>query len=272
MRRLDPLVTLILIGGLVFAVMSGLVPPEPDDREIIVDRQALIEFVQFRTRSFNASKAEEILDAMDPAAYAQLRADYVDEEILYREAQSLQLDRSDYVIRLRMVQKLEFLNESLLPQRAPNAEDLTQFYNDNQAAFTDTARISFVHMFRAQGEITLPEGLTPQNTAAFSDLFPYQLSYADRPRDLIEAHFGADMTDKLFAASTPLDQWIGPMRSRHGVHFVMITARHPQRLIPQAELGDRLREAWQTEDRKQRLAALMVELRAAYKIDFQDGR
>ncbi len=272
MRRFDPLVTLILVGGVVFAALTWLVPPEPDTRKIIVDRQTLIEFVQFRTRSFDTKKAEEILDAMDPVAYEQLRTDYVDEEILYREAQSLQLDRSDYVIRLRMVQKLEFLNESLLPQMTPSTEDLTQFYNDNQAAFTDTARISFVHMFRAQDEIALPEDLTPQNTATFSDLFPYQLSYADRPRDLIEAHFGAAMADRLFSSSTPLNQWVGPLRSPHGLHFAMVTARHPQRLIPQAEIGARLLEAWQADDRKQRLAALMAELRAAYKIDFQDGR
>jgi hypothetical protein len=50
----------------------------------------------------------------------------------------------------------------------------------------------------------------------------------------------------------------------------MISARHPQRLIPQSELGARLLDAWRTEDRKRRVAELMTELRAAYKIDFQD--
>ena len=270
MRRIDPLFALILIGGVIFAVVSWLAPPAPDDRHIVVDRQALIEFVQFRTRSFDPEKAAQILDAMDPAAYAQLRSDFIDEEILYREARSLQLDQSDYVIRLRMVQKLEFLNESLLSPANPSAEDLTQFYNDHQDVFTDAARISFVHMFRAGDGISLPPSLTPQNTAEFSDLFPHQLSYADRPRDLIEAHFGTAMTDRLFAPATPLDQWVGPLRSPHGLHFVMISARHPQRLIPQSELGARLLDAWRTEDRKRRVAALMTELRAAYKIDFQD--
>ena len=272
MPRLDPLFTLIIIGGVIFAAVSWLAPPEPDQRKIIVDRAALVEFVQFRSRNFDTAKAEQVLDSMDAADYEQLRASFIDEEILFREAQQLELDQSDYVIRRRMVQKLEFLNESLLPKQAPTAADLKQFYDANSDRFTEVARMSFVHIFRVGDAITLPEGLTPQKIAEFSDLFPYQLSYADRPRDLIEAHFGAAMTAQLFDLSTPLDQWVGPLRSSHGSHFVMITARHPQRLVPMSELGTRLVEAWQVDNRKAQVAALMAELRAAYDIDYRDRR
>ena len=43
-----------------------------------------------------------------------LAADFVKEEILYREALTLGLDKGDLVVRQRMRQKMEFLNADLV--------------------------------------------------------------------------------------------------------------------------------------------------------------
>lgn len=271
MLRLDPLFLLLLVGGLVFAGLSWLSPPEPATNQIIVDRARLIEFVQYRTRAFDARAAEDIINEMSQAEYEQLRDDYIHEEILFREAAQIGLDESDYVIRRRMVQKMEFLSESLLSAAPPSAEELQTYYDQNQVQFRQSARISFVHYFKAQSDTTtLPANIKLENVGSLSDLFPYQLAYADRPRELIEAHFGLPMADVLFATDTPLETWVGPLRSPHGAHFVFISARQEAYTPQISDLGDALTHAWRQDQRRVVMAQFLEDLRARYDIELRD--
>ncbi len=52
---------------------------------------------------------------------------------MVREARALQLDASDYIIRQRLIQKLEFLDEEKAPEI--KEADLRDWYENNQATY-----------------------------------------------------------------------------------------------------------------------------------------
>ncbi len=102
----EPLVHFLLIGAtlfLIFAIFDDPAGPQ-SSRIVITDGQ--IEYLQAsfaRTRQHTPTE-QELRGLID---------DYVREEIFYREALALGLDKDDTVIRRRLRQKLELMSDDL---------------------------------------------------------------------------------------------------------------------------------------------------------------
>lgn len=267
--RVDPLYRLLIIGGLVFAGVSFLSPAPPSQRQIIVDRSTILEFIQFRMRSFDAEAAGVILDNMSGEERTALINDFLNEEVLYREAKQLNMDQTDYVIRRRMAQKLEFMNDSLAEVPEPTDADLVTYYNNYKDDFSEPARISFVHVYKAEDAPSLDlvaQGLTPQNISQFSDLFAYQLSYAERPYDLVLGHFGKEFADQIFKSEIPHKKWVGPIRSPQGFHLVYVTDRQAETMPSFEAVKERVRAAWLRQEKSRVRDDIMARLRETYDI------
>ena len=69
----------------------------------MVDRDALLTFIQYRSKAFELSLAAQRLDGMTTKEREQLTRDFIREEALYREASTLGMTDNDYVIRRRTV-------------------------------------------------------------------------------------------------------------------------------------------------------------------------
>src|SRR3990172_7772281 len=113
----QPLLHFLLLGGAVFLlfeyfpVKSGIAP---EARSIVIDREALLDFMQYRSQAFNRQYFAQQFDTMSQPDRQRLIDDLVREEVLYREALALHLNDNDYVIRRRLVQKLEFLTQGFI--------------------------------------------------------------------------------------------------------------------------------------------------------------
>ena len=90
----EPLLHFILVGVLLFAAFHVVSKEEPVDspNRIVVDRDALLTFMQYRSRVFDPGRFEDALDSLPQADLQALIDDYVLEEALYREAKALRLD------------------------------------------------------------------------------------------------------------------------------------------------------------------------------------
>ena len=109
----EPLVH-FLAAGLGLFVLFGIVnrdEPDADPNVVTVDHDTLLTFVQYRIKAFNPTLAEEKLSSLSDDELQRLIDDYVREEVLHREAVALGLGEDDYIIRRRLVQKLEFITE-----------------------------------------------------------------------------------------------------------------------------------------------------------------
>ena len=79
------------------------------------------------TRLWNRPPTQEELDG--------LVRDYIREEVMYREALALGLDRDDTIVRRRLQQKLEFLSEDLAVVGEPTEQELDQFLTQHPESF-----------------------------------------------------------------------------------------------------------------------------------------
>ena len=76
-----------------------------------------------------------------------LVTEYLNEELLAREARELKLDENDTIIRRRLAQKLTFLIEDTLRRAEPTEADLQQIYDAQPERYGTAARVSFTHVY-----------------------------------------------------------------------------------------------------------------------------
>ena len=256
----EPLVH-FLAAGLGLFVLFGLVNRDEVDADpnvVIVDRDALLTFVQYRIKAFNPALAEQKLEAMSGEELEQFIDDYVREEVLHREALALGLDEDDYVIRRRLVQKLEFITEGFAESSVAVDESALQRYFDaNKADYFVEPYVTFTHVFfqtedrpREEARALAKKELAKLNRDAvpFSDApqhgerFLYHVNYVERTPDYVGSHFGPPMARALFALEPNEFVWRGPFDSAYGVHLVLLTTNEPGREPELAELRDRVHE------------------------------
>jgi hypothetical protein len=104
----EPLLHFLLLGGLIFAVFGGG-PSDAGgaDGQIVVSNADIDRLAAAFARTWNRPPDSTELDA-------QVH-DYIREEVLYRAALQLGLDKDDSIIRRRLRQKMEFLFEDTIP-------------------------------------------------------------------------------------------------------------------------------------------------------------
>ena len=107
LRRLlrEPLLHFLAIGGLIFVLFTALAGPDPGPADAIVIGPERIEQLAkgFQAVWRRPPTDDELLTLIDG---------FVREEIYYREALALGLDRNDTMVRRRLRQKMEFLSDS----------------------------------------------------------------------------------------------------------------------------------------------------------------
>ena len=128
----QPLFHFLFAGLLIFVFYSmteqPASTPEMTDKVITVDRNTLLNFMQYRAQAFRSDLFNEQLDAMEEEELQQLVDEFVREEALHREALAMGMDRGDYIIRQRLVQKVEFLLENMVNQSlAPDDQTIAEF-------------------------------------------------------------------------------------------------------------------------------------------------
>ncbi len=268
-------------GATLFLVASAVTPPETDDQTIIVDRAALLEHIQYRSRAFEPGAAEALFESLGPDAREKLVADFVREEALDREARALGLDAGDYVIRQRRVQKAEFLAEAAALTAAPTDEDVAAFYEANKDRYRSPSAATLTHVFVSPKDRSREEAQAlaralivrlETDKAGFDDAtrygerFLFHRNYVDRTDDYIESQLGRSAAAAAFDPATPLGRWTGPYSSDFGEHLLFVTARTPARLAPLDEIRDLVRADLGEERRQQAIDRSIDAVIARYTI------
>ena len=71
----------------------------------------------------------------------------VQQEILYREALAMGLDKDDEIVKRRMAQKMQFLAEDVAAAREPTTDELKAWYAKHTDKFAMPKRVSFRHLY-----------------------------------------------------------------------------------------------------------------------------
>ncbi len=132
----EPLVHFLVLGAGIF-LLAALVGESDQDQpdQIVVSVGQIDRLVETWQRPPTQAELEGLVE------------DHIREEILYREALAMGLDRDDTIIRRRLRQKMEFLPQYLVEQAEPTDAELRNYLRENPDAFQVEARVSFQHIY-----------------------------------------------------------------------------------------------------------------------------
>ncbi|RZL89656.1 MAG: peptidyl-prolyl cis-trans isomerase [Variovorax sp.] len=206
--------------------------------------------------------------------------DRLDEEILYREALALGLDRDDTVVRRRLAQKTAFLLQDVASLREPSAEELAAYRSHHALRYVQSPRWSFEHIYfssasrrdKAERDAvrvleTLSSASARFDVETLGDASLLESHQHDQSETQLRELFGPDFASSIATASAgPVGEWTGPFRSSYGWHLVRLQARADVPRENTGELEGRLRADWGEDQRRALNAQTMARLRARYNI------
>ena len=281
----EPLLHFLVLAIGLFVLHSAVShdDSDADAKRIVVDQDSLLTFIQYRTKSFEPVTAKKQLDSFTDEELKKVISDYVREEALYREARTLGLDRDDYVIKRRLIQKIDYVARGFAESFSQvTAEDIKQYFEENKNDYYIEPRITFTHVYfsaerrgvetaKTLAEQKLAElrrtKATFHDASKHGERFLYGMNYVERSELYVDSHFGSEMTKPLFTLEPKQGAWYGPFFSKHGAHLVMVTQKQAGRMPSLAEVYTRVAQEAQramTEERAKKATQNIVE---SYDID-----
>jgi len=270
----EPLLHFLLIGAILFgigAVKADSASVEPV-RRIVVDSGQIINLIEGWRRTWRRPPTERELQG--------LVDDFLQEEIFYREAMALGLDRDDAIIRRRLRQKIEFLSEDLSETVDPTDEELRTFLEENTASYRLDATFTLAQRYfdvdrrgdaayaDAKRAVETLDGIDGgDGTSPVGDRLPLPTVFENASeRDLASA-FGAEFGQGVMEAEVGV--WQGPIRSGFGFHVVFVAERIEGRLPTLDEARFEVERDWRFAKRNEVNEQLFQGLRDQYVISMQ---
>jgi len=230
-RRLlrEPLVHFFVLGLLLF-VLYSVVSQESSVPlgEILID--------DFRVDALRAEHERRWQRPPTAQELEALIANWLREEVLYREGLALGFDQNDPLIRRRVAQKVSFMVDDLVAAPVTD-EELQAWLEANADKYDIEASYSFRQVFldpaRHAGSLdaVLQETLAALNAgtdpAVLGDQTLLQTSMSDASFSAVSREFGEQFATAL--AGIDIGKWSGPVRSTFGVHLVHIDSASPAR-------------------------------------------
>src|SRR5271157_2406032 len=212
------------------------------------------------------------------AEFQAMVEDKVREEVLYREALAMSLDKDDTIVKRRMAQKMQFLAEDVAAAHEPSTAELKAWFEKNSNKFALPSRYSFRHLYFSpdkrgkNAQADAAAALTkiagqPEDSklaAAAGDSFMFQDYYGDRTPEAIAKEFGPQFAvalEKLKPGS-----WQGPVESGYGWHLVYVDTVIPGRIPAFEEMEPDVKTAWLGEQKKEAWQKAYAEMRAKYTV------
>jgi len=269
----EPLIHFLLLGAFLFAADRYLQPASggtPSSKQIQLSPDDLSQMViLFQSQWRREPTTQEL---------ARLVENKVQEEILYREALAMGLEKDDTIVKRRMAQKLRFLAEDVASAREPTSAELRNWFEKNQSMFAQPSRVSFRHLYfspdrrreRAREDAAKALSKLAGQTqdamlaASLADPFMFQDYYRDRAPEYLSKEFGPQFAQAV--AKLPPGSWQGPVESGLGWHLVFVDTVIAGRVPAFEEIEPDVKTAWLGEQKAQSWSKAYAEMRAKYTV------
>jgi len=269
----EPLVHFLLLGAALFLVFNIVGDSEESRTDtLVVSAGQVAQLSEGFKRTWQRPPTEEELNG--------LIEDHIREEVYYREAMAMGLDRDDMIVRRRMRQKLEFVTDDLVAAIAPTDEQLETYFNEHPDEFRVSSRVSFRQIYfntdrRGEQAVRDAESLLTRLNTVGSTIDPTDAgdtlmlpgSFDNLFENDVARHFGTEFATAL--ADVPVGRWTGPVESAYGLHLVMIDERRPGALPAFEKVRDRVQREWEAARRKKATEAFYESLRDRYEVSVE---
>ena len=262
----EPLVHFLIIGAGLFLAFD-LTNDERTDapNRILVDASQVEQLAaQFKRTWLRAPTDKEL---------AGLIESHVRDEVYYREALAMGLDRNDPQVRRRMRLKLEFLLEDLTAEAPPGDEVLRAYLQQHPDRFRIEPQLSFQQVY-----LNLHR---PQEPAADVERMLADLRAGAAPETLgdptmlandypamfqreIARTFGEAFAQEVVALEP--GAWTGPLYSGLGAHLVRVTERREGHLPDLAKVRAAVEREYLAQRRRELKDLAYRKLRDGYEV------
>jgi len=275
MRRIlrEPLLHFLLLGAALFGfyhyASRGAGGAEPSHEiQLTVDDLTQLD-LYFESQWRRPPTAEEL---------GRLVENKIQEEVLYREALAMGLDKDDTIVKRRMAQKMEFLAEDVAAAHEPTPDELSAWFEKNSDKFALPSRVSFRHLYfgsdrrgaRAHDDAVAAlaklagQPQDAQLAAALADPFMFQDYYGDRTAEQLAKEFGPQFATAV--AKLAPGSWQGPIESGYGWHLVFVDTLVPGRVPALEEVEADVKTAWLSEQKERARDEAYKTMRAKYTV------
>ena len=262
-----------MLGAALFLLDAWLRPAAAPaaNTEIVVGEARVRNLAQNFRRTWQRPPTREELDGLVES--------HVREEVFYREALALGLDRDDAIIRRRLQQKLEFVSEEAAALAQPTDDELAKYLRANADAFRIEPRVTFAQVFldprsacgharrgrEAPARRVERRGADRRIPAKLGDrLMLLEPRYENAPQSEVERLFGREFAEAI--VKQPPGAWTGPIASGYGVHLVKVESLAQGGVPALADVRPLVEREWANARRQELAKAFYDKLRAKYTI------
>ena len=196
------------------------------------------------------------------------------EEILYREAWRLGLDRGDPIVRRRLAEKMTFMLQDNAQLPAPGAREVEAYFAAHAERYREPQRTTFRHVYLNRDRRADPQGdaadllrVVREGADGWrraGDPFSLLREYTDRTDREIAELFGADFAAAL--DGLPAGEWHGPLDSALGTHLVQVLNRRTPRRPALDDVRERVVPDLVAAQRRDQNRAALRALRERYDV------
>ncbi len=269
----EPLLHFLLLGAAMFAAYSYLQPAGGG-----VESSKQIALTLDDLRQLDLLFESQWQRPPSPEEFRNLVEDKIQEDVLYREALAMGLDKDDTIVKRRMAQKLQFLAEDVAAAHEPTTDELKAWFEKNSDKFAMPSRVSFRHLYfstdrrgkRARDDAAQAlariagEPEDSKLAASLADPFMFQDYYGDRTPEQLGKEFGPPFAQAV--AKLAPGSWQGPIESGYGWHLVFVDTVIPGRIPAFEEVEEDVKTAWLGDQKQQAWRTAYDAMRAKYTV------
>jgi len=159
----------------------------------------------------------------------------------------------------------------------PTDADLSAYLVANQARFVQPAVFTFEQVFICESRSgpavvhvvavtrdALRRGADPEELGK-PTLLPHRMTRT--PADLVARDFGASFVGAL--EHVPIGEWVGPIDSSFGAHYVRVSARTPAAAPQLAAVRDQVAREWENDRRQRARNDAYAKMRGEYQVSIE---
>lgn len=249
----EPLLHFLILGMMLFGLFALFGEREDLEPSVITITTGQLEHLA-------AGFAKTRLRPPDADELAELARDYLREEVYYREAMALGLDRNDTIIRRRLRQKMEFISEDIAAEVEPSRADLEAYLSAHSDDFRSERRFSFRHVYfnpdrhadsldddLASTRVALEREGEQAELSQYGDPFLLPSAFDSVGRRELAQQYGDSFAVQLQDLNT--GSWQGPIESGFGLHFVFLSRRGGGEAVALDEVYEAVAREWSNQRR-----------------------
>jgi parvulin-like peptidyl-prolyl isomerase len=264
----EPFILFFLFGLILFMVYEwGTTYYEIQNKKIIVTEAQIQLLKETFTKTWNREPTKQELET-------QIE-NLIKDEIYYKEAVALGLDRSDIGVKRRLRQIMEMMMDDMATVY-PSEDQLKNYLAENLDKFRQDPLISFRHIyFSSENRDAALEVLgklkdtLPVDEGSFDGLALIPSEFSEESYRSVERLFGKSFTEQVFALESRI--WQGPVESAYGYHLVYIS-HLTQGFVPElSEIWDEVEREWSVERKMEIKDQQYQKIRENYTISFVEN-